>query len=237
MRMMGDNEPRQFYIGAHVSRGFDTLLKHMRWAVIWVVLIGIVLVPFFLFETEFNAFAARMTQGGAATWVASTSIFWLLALDVFLPVPSSIVSTAAGVLLGLWRGAAIVWAGMMVACLLGYGLGARASGLARRFVGDAGLERADGLVRRYGPWTIVICRPVPVLAEASVIFAGLVRAPFARFLALTALSNLGIAVGYAAFGAFSMRVDSFLVAFVGALIIPGVAMGIARMTIGTGDSR
>jgi hypothetical protein len=54
---------------------------------------------------------------------------------------------------------------------------------------------------------------------------------------LTALSNLGIAVGYAAFGAFSMRVDSFLVAFLGALAIPGVVMGIARATIGRVGSR
>ena len=207
----------------------------MRWAVIWVVLIGLVLVPFFLFEAQFNAFAAEMTRSDTATWLASSSIFGLLALDVFLPVPSSIVSTAAGVLLGFWRGAAIVWAGMMVACVLGYALGARASGLARRFVGDAGLERADRLLTRYGDWTIVICRPVPVLAEASVIFAGLVGAPFVHFLALTALSNLGIAVGYAAFGAFSMTVDSFLVAFLGALIIPGVVMWMAKGMLGRPD--
>ncbi len=205
----------------------------MRWAVIWVVLIGLVLVPFFLFESEFNAFSARMTQGDAATWLASTSIFGLLALDVVLPVPSSIVSTAAGVLLGFWRGAAVVWAGMMVACVIGYWLGARFSGFARRFVGEDGIARADRLGQRYGDWTIIICRPVPVLAEASVIFAGLVRAPFPRFLALTSLSNLGIAIGYAAFGAFSMSMNSFLVAFLGALIIPGVVMGIARVTIGS----
>jgi uncharacterized membrane protein YdjX (TVP38/TMEM64 family) len=209
----------------------------MRWAVIWVVLIGLVLLPFFLFEAEFNAFAARMTRGDTAAWLASTSIFGLLALDVVLPVPSSIVSTAAGVLLGFWRGAAVVWAGMMVACLLGYALGARASGLARRFVGAAGLQRAEGLVQRYGDWTIVMCRPVPVLAEASVIFAGLVGAPFARFLTLTALSNLGTAIGYAAFGAFSMSVDSFLVAFLGALVIPGLAMGIAKLTFGRVGNR
>ena len=209
----------------------------MRWAIIWVVLISLVLVPFFLFETEFNAFAARMTRGDTASWLASSSIFGLLALDVVLPVPSSIVSTAAGVLLGFWRGAVVVWTGMMVACLLGYALGARAAGLARHFVGEPGLERAGELVRRYGDWTIVMCRPVPVLAEASVIFAGLVGAPFARFFALTALSNLGVAIGYAAFGAFSMSVDSFLVAFVGALLIPGVVMGIARVTIGSVGNR
>jgi uncharacterized membrane protein YdjX (TVP38/TMEM64 family) len=204
----------------------------MRWALIWIVLIGLVLLPFVLFEEQFNTFAMRMTSNETATWLASVSIFGLLALDVVLPVPSSIVSTAAGVLLGFWRGAVIVWLGMMVACLLGYALGARVSGAARRFVGAEGLERAEQLARRYGAWTILVCRPVPVLAEASVIFAGLIRAPFTHFLVLSALSNLGIAAGYAAFGAFSMRVDSFLLAFLGALIIPGIAILIARRRVG-----
>ena len=71
-----------------------------------------------------------------------------------------------------------------------------------------------------------------VLAEASVVFAGIVRTPFVRFAALTAISNLGIALGYAAFGAFSMRLDSFLVAFLGALLLPGIALGISRLTFG-----
>lgn len=210
---------------------FDTLAR-MRWVVVWVVLISLVLVPFFLFESQFNAFAERITQTDTGVWLASLSIFSLLAFDIILPVPSSIVSTAAGVLLGVWRGAAVVWGGMMVGCFLGYALGRRVSGAAGRFVGDEGLRRAESLVQRYGDWTIVMCRPVPVLAEASVMFAGLVRAPFRRFVALTALSNLGIALGYAAFGAFSMRIDSFLVAFVGALLIPGVVMVMAKIALG-----
>jgi uncharacterized membrane protein YdjX (TVP38/TMEM64 family) len=203
----------------------------VRVAVIWVVLIALVLVPFFLFENQFNAFSARMTSSDTAVWLAGSSIFGLLALDVVLPVPSSIVSTAAGVLLGFWRGALVVWSGMMVACLIAYWLGARFSGFARRFVGEEGIARAERLRERYGDWTMILCRPVPVLAEASVIFAGLVRAPFTRFLVLTSLSNLGIAIGYAAFGAYSMSMDSFLVAFLGALAIPGIVMGIARVTI------
>jgi uncharacterized membrane protein YdjX (TVP38/TMEM64 family) len=202
----------------------------MRWAIVWAILIGLVLIPFFLFESEFNAFAARMTATGTAAWLSGLSIFGLLALDVILPVPSSIVSTAAGVMLGFWLGAAVVWTGMMVACLFGYGLGARAAGVARRFVGDDGLRRAESLMRQYGDYTIVLCRPVPVLAEASVIFAGLVGAPFGRFVLLSSLSNLGIALGYAGFGAFSMRIDSFLAAFLGALILPGIALLIARVT-------
>ena len=89
-------------------------------------------------------------------------------------------------------------------------------------------DRAAHLADRYRVWAVVLCRPIPVLAEATVVFAGLVRAPLWRFVWLTALSNLGIAAGYAAIGAFSMRLDSFLLAFIGAVAVPGIAFLIAK---------
>ncbi|MPY87747.1 MAG: DedA family protein [Luteitalea sp.] len=202
----------------------------MRWALIWLLLIGLVLLPFVLWDEQFNRFAAEVTQDGTSLWIAALAIAGLLTGDVFLPVPSSIVSTAAGVLLGFWRGAAVVWVGMMAGCALGYVVGARGSGVARRFVGEESVERAAALARRYGDLAIVLCRPVPVLAEASVVFAGLVRAPFGRFAQLTASANLGIALGYAGFGAFSLRIDSFLAAFVGALLVPALALLLSRLT-------
>jgi uncharacterized membrane protein YdjX (TVP38/TMEM64 family) len=204
----------------------------MRWAIVWVVLIALVLLPFFLFEQQFDALSARMTQSGTATSLVALATVALLASDVLLPIPSSIVSTAAGVLLGFWKGVAAIWVGMMSACVIGYAIGTWASGAARRFVGDAGLATAQRLVERYGDWTIVLCRPVPVLAEASVIFAGLIKAPFRKFLVLTTWSNLGVAAGYAAFGAFSMSVDSFVLAFLGSLLLPGIAIAISRLTFG-----
>jgi uncharacterized membrane protein YdjX (TVP38/TMEM64 family) len=200
----------------------------MRWALLWIALIAVVLVPFVLFEDEFNAFASRIASGEASAGFAALAIGGLLALDVFLPVPSSIVSTAAGVLLGLWRGASVVWIGMMAGSLIGYFVGIQSAPLARRLVGQDGLSRAGHVADRYGVWAVVICRPIPVLAEATVVFAGLIRAPLGRFVWLTAASNLGIAVGYAAIGAFSMRLDSFLMAFIGALAVPGLALLVAR---------
>ena len=200
----------------------------MRWMVLWVVLIGLVLLPFLLFEQQFNAFAEQVTRTGTSRGIVAGAIFGLLALDVLLPVPSSIVSTAAGVFLGFALGAAIVWLGMMVGCVLGYALGKRGSAAARRLVGEDSLARASRLMGQYGDLAIVLCRPVPVIAEASVVFAGLVNAPFARFSRLTAISNLGIALGYSAFGAYSLRIDSFLIAFMGALVFPGLFMLVSR---------
>jgi uncharacterized membrane protein YdjX (TVP38/TMEM64 family) len=204
----------------------------MRWAVLWVLLLGMVLLPFLLFEQQFNAFAEQITRDGTSRWLVAGAIFGLLALDVFLPVPSSIVSTAAGVLLGFWPGTLVVWIGMMAGSVLGYAVGARGAGAARRLVGADGLDRAGRLADRYGNLTIVLCRPVPVLAEASVVFAGLVNAPLANFVRLTAVANLGIALGYAAFGAYSLRLDSFFVAFLGALLLPGLFLLISRLTFG-----
>ncbi len=206
----------------------------MRWAILWVVLIGMVLLPFLLFEQQFNVFADSITRSETSRWLVAAAIFSLLAFDVFLPVPSSIVSTAAGVLLGFPAGAAVVWGGMMAGCLLGYAVGARGSGAARRLVGEDGIVRAAQLVKRYGDLTIVLCRPVPVLAEASVVFAGLVRAHYGRFVRLTAAANLGIAAGYAAVGAYSRRLDSysFVIAFLGALLLPGLFMLLSRTTFG-----
>ena len=204
----------------------------MRWAVLWILLLGLVLLPFLLFEAQFNALAEQVTRTGTSRAMVAGAVFGLLALDVFLPVPSSIVSTASGVLLGFAAGAAVVWCGMMVGSLVGYAIGSRGAAAARRFVGEEGVRRADDAVRRYGDLTLILCRPIPVLAEATVVFAGLMKAPLGRFVRLTAVSNLGIAAGYAAFGAYSLRLDSFLLAFLGALLLPAILIGLSRMTFG-----
>jgi uncharacterized membrane protein YdjX (TVP38/TMEM64 family) len=201
----------------------------MRWFVVSIVLLALILVPFVLFEDQFNSIADVVIRGDVSPWYSATVIATLLASDVFLPIPSSILAAAAGVVLGFGWGAATVWAGMTASCLLGYAFGARAARAAGRFVGEAGMARASNLAARYGDYALVLCRPIPVLAEASVIFAGIVKRPFSRFLSMTTWSNAGIALGYAAIGAYSMRVDSFLLAFLGAIIVPAVAMVAGRL--------
>lgn len=196
----------------------------MRWALLIGLMFALIIIPFLIFEKQFEALGTWLAEGHASGWASASIIAALLALDVFLPVPSSIVSTGAGVLLGFWRGAAVIWIGMTVGCAIGYAFGAKAAGAARRMVGDDGLARASAIMDRHGSWALVVCRPIPVLAESSVVFAGLVRSPLNAFVWMTTLSNLGIALAYAAVGAYSMQVQSFLLIFVAALALPGVAM-------------
>ena len=200
----------------------------MRWLWLTLAVVAMILIPFFLFESYFSALGDRIVRGEVPFSAAVATIGALLALDVLLPVPSSIVSAAAGVLLGFWAGTLVIWVGMTVSCCIAYLIGARSTTLARRIVGEDGLVRAREIATRYGDLAVIVCRPAPVLAEASVIFAGVMHVPPARFLLVCALANLGVAAGYAAIGAYSMSVDSFLVAFIGALALPAAAWLIGR---------
>ena len=118
---------------------------------------------------------------------------------------------------------------MMIGSVAGYWLGVRAGGgVAARFLGEKEMARMTAASGRFGDWIIVLFRAVPVLAEASVFFAGLTRMPFRRFCMLAALSNLGISVVYAAVGAMSVKAESFYIAFAAAVVLPGIAMLASR---------
>jgi len=46
----------------------------------------------------------------------------LLALDIFLPIPSSILGTILGARLGFWPGTLCTWTGLVAGNLLGFGV-------------------------------------------------------------------------------------------------------------------
>ena len=193
-------------------------------------MLAAIVVPFFLYEEPISRWTQEFVEREDSRWVVGGVLGGLLATDLLLPIPSSLISTAAGYLLGLWAGSAVTWTGMTAACLIGYLLGATAGReVTRRFVGEEELQRASRAHGRFGDWVIVIFRAVPVLAEASVLFAGVARMPFGRFVLLTTLANLGIALTYSAVGAYALEVESFLPAFGAAIALPGVAMLIARL--------
>ncbi len=202
----------------------------MRWLVFWALVAAIILVPFFLFAEQINGWIEKFVSSAEShTILAAFVLCMLLAGDILLPIPSSIVSTSAGCLLGFWGGTLVSLAGMTICCVLGYLLGTRyGRPLANRLVGAAELARLEELSGRFGHWVVVVCRPVPVLAEASVLFAGVAKMPAGRFFLLSTLSNLGISAVYALIGQMSASKGQFLLAFAASIIIPGAAMFLSR---------
>ncbi|HEU0012638.1 MAG TPA: VTT domain-containing protein [Longimicrobium sp.] len=202
----------------------------LRWAALVAAVLAMVLLPFLLFGARMEAWTAELFRGHAARPLVALLIAALLAGDVLLPVPSSLVGTAAGYSLGFAAGTLTAAVGMTIGSLVAYALGRRSGqAAARRLVGARETERLRELWARAGDWAVVVARPVPVLAEASAVFAGIGGMPLPRFLALSALANLGISAAYAAVGRFSARADSFLLAFAGAVLLPGAVLLLARL--------
>ena len=204
-------------------RGF-TIINGIRSRIpiLAIAVLAAILIPFLLFEGPIlSAFTSLTHSREAKPWLAIGFAF-LLATDIVLPVPSSLVSTACGALVGFWPGLLASWLGMCSGCLLGYWLGRRFP--AKRFLTPRDLQRLESLQHQFGDWMLLAVRAVPVLAEASVFFAGLSRRPLPRFLLVTTLSNLGISLAYVAAGAFAAERNAFLFAFLGAIGVPALAI-------------
>lgn len=135
---------------------------------------------------------------GAVAWIAAIG---LLSSDILLPVPSSAVLGALGMLYGPVIGGAVGSAGMIVAGLLGYGLcGWVGRPLARRILDGGRSVSREQRFRRHGAWVIVLSRWVPVLAELTVFAAGLAGMPFRRFAAALTLGSMPVGFFYAGLG-------------------------------------
>ncbi|TPW09656.1 MAG: hypothetical protein FD130_2450 [Halothiobacillaceae bacterium] len=114
----------------------------------------------------------------------------LLASDILLPIPSSILGTLLGAKLGLFSGWFWGCAGLVVGNLIGY------------LVGRAWPERLK--VKLPATPTLLllfVSRPVPILAEAVAIAAGASRMPLKSFLLTTLVGNSCYALALAANGA------------------------------------
>lgn len=204
--------------------------RRWGWVRLVLLLAAFVLVPFAVMGSWLDQqIVPLLSPGRLHPLVLAGVLCALLASDILLPIPSSVVSTACGYLLGFWGGALVSWVGMTLGSLLGYELGRSAGDFAaRRLVPETQRAEMQHLALRWGHWAIAVARPIPVLAETSVVFAGISRLPRGRVAAISLLSNLGVSVVYAAVGAFSATWNSFFLAVAMAFGIPAVALLISR---------
>ena len=136
---------------------------------------------------------------GLAAWIG----VGLLVVDIVLPVPSSVVMLAHGALFGIVAGAALSLLGRTGNAVVGVLLGRGAGGvLSRRAVRRSGADHTRGaeLVRRGGLAAVVLTRPVPVLAESTLVAAAAMGLPPVPVVAAAVVGALPEAVLYAVAG-------------------------------------
>lgn len=168
-----------------------------RLLVLILALLALVLVPFAIWGEALEQSAPQWLQSRhGLVWLALLGITLLIA-DVLLPIPASVVSVALCWSLGPLIGGSAVAIGTFLSFATGYGLGrVLPEARLRRWIG---VELWDRLRHRAGQadaWWIILCRPLPVLAELSAILAGVWRLPMTRTLSQAALASMVVGALY-----------------------------------------
>jgi uncharacterized membrane protein YdjX (TVP38/TMEM64 family) len=163
-------------------------------------------------------------------WIANPStgtasvIVGLLAADLFLPIPSSLVMVLSGAAFGVGWGAALSLVGSIGGEWLGFELvrkyGRTASA---RLVGDDEIDRLSRVFQRHGAAAVAVTRALPVVMETMSVVAGLSTMKRSTFLIASFIGTAPIVFVYAYAGAVSRETNS---------IVPAVVMLVAVAALG-----
>ncbi len=155
-----------------------------RFWLIPLLLAVFVVGPFLLWGEELTAAltpdpaTGALPMGEFAFWAVAIG---LLVADIFIPVPTTSVVAALGIVYGPVAGAAIAAVGLLLSAVAGYAIG-RFLGrpVAARIIGK-GLESGERAFRRHGGWIVAGSRWMPVLPEVVSVVAGVSRMRFRAF--------------------------------------------------------
>ncbi len=201
------------------------------------VVLLVPVLPFLIFGGQVDQWLRGIAEDPPNPFATFGLIVGLLATDILLPIPSSVISTLSGWQLGWLWGTLATWLGMNAGAVIGFALARRyGQKFARYFSRSDDLERMHSISQRYGPMVLVLTRALPVFAEASVLIAGIHRLSWRRFLPAIIFSNFGIAVAYAAFGDYAERNQWLPLALAVSISIPVLVAMLARRFLPEADA-
>ena len=185
---------------------WQTMRELFRTLPLMCAVLLVPVLPFLFFSGSLDAWLRGVVDDPPSLAATFALVVGLLATDILLPIPSSVISTMSGWHLGWPLGTLATWVGMNLGAVIGFALARRfGHSFALWFSRGDDLDRMRRVSDQYGPVVLVLTRAVPVFAEASVLIAGIHRLSWRRFLPAVLLSNLGIAIAYATFGDYAER--------------------------------
>lgn len=182
--------------------------------------IAVPLVPFLACGARIDTLVADWLDPLPPPPVLAALEVGVLAADLLLPVPSSMVATLGGAALGVVGGTLCAWVGMTAGAVAGWWLGRTAAGGAFDRIDAADRVLLARQEQRLGPLLVVLTRPLPLVAEAAALFAGAARMPLPTFLAAAAGGNLAIAFAWSLVGSLGRDADSLPWVLAASLAVP-----------------
>ena len=133
----------------------------------------------------------------------------LLALDAMLPIPSSILMFLNGKIFGILGGAVLSLAGTSIGNFIAYQIGFKSNQLVNK---GAQHKLSEDLMSKLGIWSIMITRAIPVLAEGTMIYAGLQKRKLKPVMKYAVLGYIPVCIAYAILGSRMFQIKGFFIA-------------------------
>jgi len=192
-----------------------------------LLIVGVLLIPiipFVVMGAWFEPWLESLLSNSglnASPMIAFGSVVGILAIDILLPIPSSAVCTFAGKQLGVIAGTSACWIGLNLSAGIGYWIGAKfGRPVATRFSDPATIARLESFDKRSSIICLILCRSLPIVAEASVLLMGINRLAKTAFWPPVIISNFAIAAALCLFGAWAGKANMFLQAICISVAIP-----------------
>ncbi len=175
----------------------------------------LIIITFLLFNNLENYFSDLLQRASAHRGTFAAVSFWVLASDIVLPVPSSIVMYMNGYILGAMNGSAISLLSLMVSSVAGYYIG-KFTSMGLKSKAD---DKAANILSRYGMAAILISRGIPILSESVCVLCGYNKMPFRQYLILNLVGYIPLCLLYAFCGSLGYDQNTFLLSFACSLVL------------------
>ena len=180
-----------------------------------IIIIGIIIAIYLAFGKQLEARLSGFDMLTISRPAWSLISFSLLSLDIILPVPSSILMTFNGFVLGTTLGSLLSLASLLCSALAGYYLGR----LFDRRQKAMQNSRAAALLNRFGAFAIILSRPIPILSETVCILCGYNGMSFRKYLIYILAGSAPISILYAYLGSTGANRNSFLYALIASISV------------------
>ena len=208
-----------------------------RTAILIGAVAGVIILSKLLIENVLGIQSDSLIESwmGRAGTGSAVVMISLLAADLFLPIPSSLIMMLSGAAFGVLWGSVFSLVGSIGGEWLGFELvrryGRRASS---KMVGDDELERLSRVFARHGTAVVVVTRALPVVMETMSVVAGLSKMKRSTFLIASLLGTAPIVVVYAYAGAISRQTGSLVPALIMLIAVAGLGWIVYRARISAG---
>jgi len=205
----------------------------MRNWIVFGVLVVLIIISFVVFGDRLTRFFEDgkaidyLKEYGQYAWAIA---ILLLVMDLFLPLPGTIIMSALGFIYGPVIGGLLASLGSLTSGVVAYGL-CRSVGEknAIKILGNQDYEKGHKLFNQKGGWIVAISRWLPILPEAIACIAGLNRMNFKKFIIALFCGSIPLGFVFAYVGYYGITHPAM--AIILSAVLPALLWTIAQYYI------